>query len=204
MSSSNRPGPWRSLQPRPGDFLTPLNALTLSRLLLIVPLFHFLRHRTASGSFLAVGVLALWAFGDWLDGYLARTRKMGNELGVVLDPLVDRISTAAALVLLALFRDFPAWAAAAFGAREAAQVLAGLLVAVRTRRGRPSSILGKVNQWVIGCCMVAYVLRLQVAVYLLGLALATAILTTVSYALSLRALRAAPARTGGGPTIPRT
>jgi phosphatidylglycerophosphate synthase len=164
----------------------------LSRLLLAIPLFHFLATTNLCATCLAAAVLALWAFGDWLDGYLARTWDMGNQVGIVLDPLVDRISTGAALVALALFRGFPLWAAAALVAREAILVLVGVAVAVRVQRGRPSSILGKVNQWVIGGCMAAYVFEIPAAPYLLGLALAATSLTTASYAVSL-------ARLGGRP-----
>ncbi len=203
MSMNDNPGPWKTLQPGLEDFLTPLNVLTLSRLLLIIPLVHFLSEKTASGSCFAAAVLALWAFGDWLDGYLARTRGLGNQLGVVLDPLVDRVSTAAAVIALALFRDFPLWAAAVLVAREFVLVLVGLLVAVRIQRGRPSGILGKVNQWVVGSCLAAYVFEVRAAPYVLGLALATTVLTTVSYALSLGGLGAA-ARTDGAYTKSQT
>jgi CDP-diacylglycerol--glycerol-3-phosphate 3-phosphatidyltransferase len=185
MSVHDNPGPWQALRPRFEDFLTPLNVLTLSRLLLIMPLVHFLSERTVSGSCLAAGALGVWAFGDWLDGYLARTWDMGNEVGVVLDPLVDRISTAAALVALTVLRSFPLWAAAALVGREFVLVLVGSLVALRARRVRPSNILGKVNQWVVGGCMVAYVFGARAAPTLLGFALATSLLTVVSYALSL-------------------
>ena len=111
---------------------------------------------------------------------------MGNQLGIALDPLVDRLSTAGALVGLVIHRDFPLWAAAALVGREIVMVLAGSLIALRAGRGRPSNTLGKLNQWLMGVCIVMYVVRSPGALVALGVALISALSSSVSYALSLR------------------
>jgi CDP-diacylglycerol--glycerol-3-phosphate 3-phosphatidyltransferase len=182
-------GTWRALRPAVRDFLTPLNLMTLSRLLLAAPLLQFLSGGSIVSTYLAVAVIALWAFNDWLDGYLARKWHMGNPLGVVLDPLVDRLSTASALTGLMAYRDLPVWAGAFIVTRELVLVLVGFFVAFGRGRGRPSNLLGKANQWVLGSCMVAYVVRSPVSGFLLAAALLTTVLSSVSYALSLRRVR---------------
>ncbi len=181
--------PWRTHRPSYRDLRTPLNILTLSRLFLVVPFWHFLSLQSVTSGCIALGVLVLWAFGDWLDGHLARTRGMGNRLGIMLDPLVDRLSTVGAVVALLSYRDFPQWAGLLFVIREAAVILVGSILALGVGRGRPSNALGKANQWVVGTCAAAYVIRAPFAWILLVFALATTALATTSYALSLRGAR---------------
>lgn len=186
MQDSGSANPWRSLRPGFRDLATPLNLMTLSRLPLVIPLFYFLSRGSALATWAAVGVLGLWALGDWLDGRLARGWQMGNQLGIALDPLVDRLSTAGALVGLVIYRGFPVWAAAVLVARELLMVLAGSLIALRAGRGRPSNSLGRLNQCLIGVCVLMFVVRAPGTDIALGVVLLTALSTTVSYAISLR------------------
>lgn len=67
------------------------NSLTIGRIA-ITPLI-------AALPFVPSANARLWAFAlfvfaglsDWLDGYWARTRKQGTELGKMLDPLADKL-----------------------------------------------------------------------------------------------------------------
>ena len=47
-------------------------------------------------------LLAVAGASDWVDGYLARRLDQRSELGVILDPLADRLYIAATLLGLAL------------------------------------------------------------------------------------------------------
>lgn len=78
-------------------FLLPL---FLYLLLADVPLdegSHATRH-------LALGVFAVMAITDKLDGYLARKLNQASKLGALLDPVADKLLVAASIVLL----SFPA------------------------------------------------------------------------------------------------
>ncbi len=49
------------------------------------------------GAFAAVGLFALAAFTDFLDGHIARKYNMVTDLGKLLDPIADKILVCAAL-----------------------------------------------------------------------------------------------------------
>ena len=72
------------------------NAVSLLRLLGIPAFFYLLLH--AENYFGALCVLVIAGATDWVDGYLARKLNQVSRLGVLLDPLVDRLYIAATLV----------------------------------------------------------------------------------------------------------
>jgi CDP-diacylglycerol--glycerol-3-phosphate 3-phosphatidyltransferase len=70
--------------------------------------------------FLAVTVFILASITDGLDGYLARRRNQVTTLGMLLDPLADKLMVAGAFVALVQFNPsvVPAWIAVLVIARE--------------------------------------------------------------------------------------
>ena len=100
------------------------NALTLSRIfvvpLLVVVLltpfsedwFGIQRHVLGCALFLAA------AFTDYLDGRIARSRRQVSRLGILLDPIADKLLISAALISLVENRLAPAWAVVIIVGRE--------------------------------------------------------------------------------------
>jgi len=54
-------------------------------------------------------ILALAATTDWLDGYLARRRGEVTTLGILLDPIADKLLISAAFISLVDMSLVPAW-----------------------------------------------------------------------------------------------
>lgn len=117
------------------------NALSFARLL-GVPLFFWLivgPHKDG----LALAVLIVSSFTDWLDGYLARRLNQHSRLGELLDPAADRLYTLAALVAL-LIRDLiPLWFVVVLLVRDVVMIV----VLSRLKRhgitGIPVNFVGK-------------------------------------------------------------
>ncbi len=121
--------------------MTLPNVLSLLRLL-GVPLFLWLV-LAREADVAAFVLLAVAGATDWLDGYLARRLDQRTRLGVLLDPLVDRLYIAATIAGLALRGIVPWWLVVLLVARE----LMLLTLVPRLRRaGRvalPVTYLGK-------------------------------------------------------------
>lgn len=124
-----------------GRIVTVPNALSAGRLLGI-PLFLWLVLVPQADAWAFV-VLVVAGATDWLDGYLARRLDQRTRLGVLLDPLVDRLYIAATVLGLALRGIIPWWLVVALVARDV--LLLGLLPRLR-RQGRvalPVTYVGK-------------------------------------------------------------
>jgi cardiolipin synthase len=92
---------------------------------------------------IAVGVLMVAGFTDWLDGHLARRWHQTSRLGQMLDPIADRFYILATLLGLAVRGIIPWWLVIILVARD---VLIALLVPLLKTRGYsslPVHFLGK-------------------------------------------------------------
>ncbi|BAU31971.1 phosphatidylglycerophosphate synthase [Microcella alkaliphila] len=55
---------------------------------------------------------------DGVDGFLARRRNLVTDLGILLDPIADKLLTGAALVMLAVLAELPWWVVIVILVRE--------------------------------------------------------------------------------------
>ncbi len=97
------------------------NIITVVRILL-APLFVVLLvlDGGADGPLrIAAAVLFIVAIAtDGVDGMLARRRNLVTDLGILLDPIADKLLTGAALVMLAVLAELPWWVVVVILVRE--------------------------------------------------------------------------------------
>jgi len=124
------------------------NVLTLSRIFIVPLLVVVLLTRVSEAWFgvsqriLGVAIFLIAALTDWLDGYLARRRRQVSRLGIMLDPLADKLLISAALIALVDNRLAPAWAVVVIIGREFA--VTGLRsIAASEGVAIPASPMGK-------------------------------------------------------------
>lgn len=68
----------------------------------------------------AVGIFLLASTTDLLDGYLARKRGQVTAMGILLDPLADKLLTASVFISLVELQLVPAWMVVIIVGRELA------------------------------------------------------------------------------------
>lgn len=94
------------------------NALTLSRIFLVPLLVALLLTEKAGWENWAVACILGGAITDLLDGFLARRRNQVTSLGILLDPIADKLLTSAAFISLVELRLVPAWMTVVIIGRE--------------------------------------------------------------------------------------
>lgn len=120
------------------------NSITVARIMLVPVFLVILFSEIPHGDVWAVGVFALAAATDKLDGYLARRRNSVTAAGMFLDPLADKLLISSALIALVSLDRVSAWVAMVIIGREFA--VSGLrLVGVAQGVSIPASHMGKLK-----------------------------------------------------------
>ncbi len=97
------------------------NALTVTRiflvpLLLTVLLTQKFPYKTA----IAISIVLLAAITDWFDGYLARRLQQVSTLGMLLDPIADKLLVSSVLIAMVETGQVAAWMVVIIVGRELA------------------------------------------------------------------------------------
>jgi cardiolipin synthase len=117
------------------------NALSALRLL-GVPFFFWLIVGPENDE-IALVILIISAFTDWLDGYLARKLNQFSRLGELLDPLADRLYVIAALAALYIRDLLPLWVVAVLILRDVAMSILLIFLKRFGITGVPVHFVGK-------------------------------------------------------------
>lgn len=82
------------------------NIISILRIVLVAPITYFLWHQNY---LIALLLFFIGGLSDGLDGFLARRYKWETELGVILDPMGDKLMMLSAYLLLGWHHLLPWW-----------------------------------------------------------------------------------------------
>lgn len=115
--------------------MTLANRITILRLVLIPVFVVFLISYTREEPWLRMAALATFiiaAVSDGLDGFVARAYNQKTKLGMVLDPLADKLLINVAFIFLAVNQELatpvPAWFPVVILSRDAIIVIGAYLI----------------------------------------------------------------------------
>src|SRR5271169_2291891 len=138
--------------------------------------------------FWGVLILLLAAATDWADGYFARRRLEVTTLGILLDPIADKLLISAAFISLVDMRLVPAWMVVIIIGREFT-VLGLRNIASAEGFTIAASLLGK-TEMVLQVCAVAVLIAgaghpslKPLALFLLWLVVISALVSAAQYFL---------------------
>jgi len=173
------------------------NSLTLLRIFFVPVLIVVLLTRSPNFElwgfemhfeFWGVLVLLLAAATDWADGYFARRRLQVTTLGILLDPIADKLLISAAFISLVDMQLVPAWMVVIIIGREFT-VLGLRNIASAEGFTIAASALGK-TKMVLQVCAVAVVIAAsrhpaleRVGKLLLWLVVVSALVSAAQYFL---------------------
>lgn len=92
-----------------GQILNLPNALTLLRIFLVPFLVVVLLTKFDGREYVGLAIFLVAAVTDLLDGYFARRYKQITRLGMLLDPIADKLLVSAAFISLVEIGIAPAW-----------------------------------------------------------------------------------------------
>jgi CDP-diacylglycerol---glycerol-3-phosphate 3-phosphatidyltransferase len=107
------------------------NKLTISRFALTVGFLAVMFSRVRYHLTIALGLFVAAAISDYLDGQIARRRKLVTNFGILMDPLADKIMVCSAFIAFVGLNRVPAWMVVVIVARELAITGLRLLAAAK-------------------------------------------------------------------------
>ena len=145
----------------------PANLLSLSRIALIPFIGYYLWRGDNQATLICAVLLIVAGITDLLDGYVARRLNQVSRLGIVLDPLADKILAGSLVVMLIFFRDLPLWLAIVILGRDL-MIIAGALVLLKGKDTVvPSNLTGKYAFTAIALLLGSYVIRFDFGIELM-------------------------------------
>ncbi len=156
------------------------NILSLSRLLFLPFIAHFLMLNSPYGDWMTLLLLVMSGFTDWLDGFVARRFNQQSQLGRILDPLIDKIYIGVIMLLLAAFKTLPYWYVLLVVLRDVLILIASVHIISRARVISQSNKLGKYTLFSFLATIAVYILELG------SLRIIVLALSTILIPLSLR------------------
>ncbi len=203
----DRSGP-EPVQTRAGQ---PLRPFTLPNLigyirLLGIPVYLVIAFNSGDGRDAAAAILFFAiAFGDLVDGFVARATGQYSRMGALLDPVVDRLTILAGVVVCWHFELLPHWSLILLAVREVATLI---LAQIGLRKGADLEItwVGRVAVFLImGGIFWSQVVDWEIIRIGFSAGVLVSIAATVLYARAARdaiAARSAPAGDEGPTAAP--
>ena len=96
------------------------NKLTISRFILTVAFLAVMFSEVQFHRTIALALFVAAAISDFLDGQIARRRKLITNFGILMDPLADKIMVCSAFIAFVGLNWMPAWMVVIIVARELA------------------------------------------------------------------------------------
>jgi CDP-diacylglycerol--glycerol-3-phosphate 3-phosphatidyltransferase len=138
---------------------TLANLLSLVRLFLLPLVLVCLLANTTFYDGLALGLLVTAALTDFLDGIVARARDEISQLGKIIDPVADKLFTAALGLFLVVLRGMPTWFVGLYILRDFVILTISYLLFLNRDIVMASNLLGKLTTFVLMGALVAYTVR---------------------------------------------
>lgn len=117
------------------------NALSVLRILLIVPFVIFFMHNQI---LLAAAMIILSGLSDMFDGMIARKFNQFTQLGQMLDPFADKLTQGTVAVCLAIKQPLLIPVLAIFVFKELSMIIAGFVLIKRKKKPCGAKWFGKV------------------------------------------------------------
>ncbi len=165
------------------------NALTIVRFLLIPGFVYYFFSPMEYGVRIAIVIFVVAGLTDILDGFIARKYNLITRLGIVLDPLADKLMLLAVLISITLKNQIPFWIIVVVAFKETLLILGAITLFNDHDIVVPANRFGKISTIAFYIAILAVAFELPYSqVFLDGFVLLTivALVVYVNNYISIR------------------
>lgn len=141
------------------SIFTLSNFLSFSRVIILIPFFHYLSLNTATGNYWALFWAMVGMLTDFLDGRAARKFNTVTTLGKYLDPIADKICILSAAIYLTYYRGtLPAWFTWLLIAKDLLLIIGGGYILFKKKIVFQADLSGKWTVFIVALVFGCYIL----------------------------------------------
>lgn len=156
------------------------NILTLFRLLLIPGFVSLFFSRLSNNLIYSILIFLTAGVTDILDGYIARKYNLTTKLGVVLDPLADKLMIITVLACLAIKKYIPLWILVVIFIKELFMILAGIRLYSKDTV-IPSNNFGKLTTILFYLAIFVLIFNINLGTLLIYISVISALIAFINY-----------------------
>ncbi|MVP01524.1 CDP-alcohol phosphatidyltransferase family protein [Paenibacillus lutrae] len=160
------------------------NLLTISRFFLI-PVYLYIFYEGYTKMAFLIVVLA--GITDIVDGYIARKRNLVTQLGIMLDPLADKLMMIAVIISLLSSGMIPWLAAVAFFIRDIGMIVGSAFFHFRGKNTLPANAMGKLTTVLYYLAVLLIIFRIPYATEYLIAVILFSFVTSIIYVVQFAA-----------------
>ena len=157
------------------------NVLTIIRFLLIPGFVYFFFSPAEYGIRIAIVIFVVAGLTDILDGYIARKYNIITRLGIVLDPLADKLMLLTVLISITLKNQIPLWIIVVVAIKETLLILGAITLFNDHDIVVPANRFGKVSTIAFYIAILAVAFELPYSQLLLDVFVLLTIVALVVY-----------------------
>ena len=157
------------------------NLLTAIRFLLIPVFVYFFFSPFQYSVELAVAIFVLSGITDTLDGHIARKYNKITRVGIVLDPLADKLMLITVLISVTISNSIPLWIIGVVILKELLMILGAISLYSQDNVVVPANIFGKLSTVLSYLAILAVLFELPFNKLILYAYVGTAVLALISY-----------------------
>ncbi|MBA4602983.1 CDP-alcohol phosphatidyltransferase family protein [Thermoactinomyces mirandus] len=136
----------------------------------------------------AFGIILLAGLTDVIDGYLARRMRQITQLGIMLDPLADKLMMLSVFLSLLISGKIGIWAAFVIFFRDVTMILCSMIFHLRGKKTVPANIFGKLTTFLFYIALFLLMFNFSIAQTFLWSVIALSYLTSLIYMVQLKAI----------------
>jgi CDP-diacylglycerol--glycerol-3-phosphate 3-phosphatidyltransferase len=137
-------------------FFTVPNVISIARIMLIVPIAYMLKDNTLSSNLAAFFLIGIAYVTDFLDGLIARLTRQISRIGMILDPMGDKLLAVTTAVVLYIQGRLPFYFFILILSRDVIISMGALYAMNRKGLILPPQIYGKATTIAMGVVLAIY------------------------------------------------
>lgn len=165
------------------------NALTIIRFLLIPGFVYFFFSPMEYGVRIAIVIFVIAGLTDILDGFIARRYNLITRLGIVLDPLADKLMLLTVLISITMKNQIPFWIIVVVAIKETLMILGAISLFNHHDIVVPANRFGKLSTIAFYIAILAFAFELPYSQLLLDGFVVLTIVALVVYVNNYIAIR---------------